>query len=258
MLFNNSKYTRWYYNIIQRAQLRTINGYKEKHHIIPRSLGGTDESSNLVNLTAKEHYIVHLLLPYMLLDPEHKKKMWGALRCMSKLIYKTHRRYVGSARFYQKAKENTDFGTRRGKKQTPEEIAKRSASLKGRVRSEETKRKIGQANKGKVRCPISEHTRIKLSKARKGRKLSEETKQKISEASKKRGNNGFKGKGSRGPAPTESIEKYHETISNRSPDWKMKPRIQVTCPHCSKQGDITGMKRYHFDNCKVASASSKT
>lgn len=36
--------------------------YCETHHIIPKSLGGTNEKSNLVNLTAREHYIAHVLL----------------------------------------------------------------------------------------------------------------------------------------------------------------------------------------------------
>ena len=36
--------------------------YTELHHIVPRCLGGTDESSNLVRLTAREHFIAHRLL----------------------------------------------------------------------------------------------------------------------------------------------------------------------------------------------------
>lgn len=36
--------------------------YYERHHIIPRSLGGSDEPDNLVLLTAREHYLAHYLL----------------------------------------------------------------------------------------------------------------------------------------------------------------------------------------------------
>lgn len=36
--------------------------YCERHHIIPKSEGGLDEPDNLVNLTAREHYVAHLLL----------------------------------------------------------------------------------------------------------------------------------------------------------------------------------------------------
>lgn len=48
------------YNIlILRAKSRIINSnqYKEEHHIVPRSLGGTNTSDNFVRLTAKEHYL---------------------------------------------------------------------------------------------------------------------------------------------------------------------------------------------------------
>lgn len=38
------------------------NTYYESHHIIPRCLGGSDEVSNLVLLTAREHFIAHRLL----------------------------------------------------------------------------------------------------------------------------------------------------------------------------------------------------
>ena len=29
-------------------------------------------------------------------------------------------------------------------------------------------------------------------------------------------------------------------------------KIQITCPHCNKSGGSVNMRRYHFDNCKVA------
>ena len=36
--------------------------YKERHHIIPRCLGGTDDEENLIDLYAREHYEAHKLL----------------------------------------------------------------------------------------------------------------------------------------------------------------------------------------------------
>ena len=39
-----------------------VDGYVENHHIIPRSEGGPDNNDNIVALTAREHYICHLLL----------------------------------------------------------------------------------------------------------------------------------------------------------------------------------------------------
>ena len=55
-------YTTIYNNLIQRAVNRSLDGYKERHHIIPRCLGGNDTKENLVDLTPEEHYIAHLLL----------------------------------------------------------------------------------------------------------------------------------------------------------------------------------------------------
>ena len=64
-------YQRIYASIVLRAQCedaerrlnKKINGaYYEVHHIIPKSLGGTDKKSNLAVLTAKEHFICHWLL----------------------------------------------------------------------------------------------------------------------------------------------------------------------------------------------------
>lgn len=62
----NKDIERWqnWYNIIIENRIKNPlkEGYKEKHHIIPKSLGGSNDKSNLVYLTAKEHYICHLLL----------------------------------------------------------------------------------------------------------------------------------------------------------------------------------------------------
>lgn len=67
-MYLQNKYTKCYYNIIERAKSRNLPKeiYSERHHIIPRSIGGSNHSDNLVNLTAREHFICHLLLPRML------------------------------------------------------------------------------------------------------------------------------------------------------------------------------------------------
>lgn len=55
-------YSTIYSNLMQRASLRTIDSYKERHHIVPKCLGGNDTDDNLVYLTPEEHYIAHQLL----------------------------------------------------------------------------------------------------------------------------------------------------------------------------------------------------
>ena len=69
-----NKYKKWYTSIVSNAKLRTINGYKERHHIIPVSLGGSDNKENLVDLTAREHFICHWLL-VKIYSGEAKSKM---------------------------------------------------------------------------------------------------------------------------------------------------------------------------------------
>jgi NUMOD3 motif/HNH endonuclease len=75
-MYLQNKYTRWYYNIVRRAQSRTLPAdvYLEKHHIIPKSIGGDDTKNNLVSLTGKEHFVCHLLLVKMT-SGLHKRSM---------------------------------------------------------------------------------------------------------------------------------------------------------------------------------------
>jgi hypothetical protein len=86
MIFIQNKYTSTYYSIIANAQLRDLpsNTYTEKHHIIPKSLGGNNSKYNLVRLTAREHFICHRLLVKMTVGL-HKSKMISALWYMSNI-----------------------------------------------------------------------------------------------------------------------------------------------------------------------------
>lgn len=69
-----------YEQLVARGQKRSkIEGYKERHHIIPRCMGGSDEDKNIVNLTAREHFISHKLLVKL-----HPKVvgLWAAVKFM--------------------------------------------------------------------------------------------------------------------------------------------------------------------------------
>ncbi len=58
-------YKKVYDQIIDNRKANSVEGYLEKHHIIPRSLGGTDDNENLIELTAREHFLCHFLLAKM-------------------------------------------------------------------------------------------------------------------------------------------------------------------------------------------------
>ena len=53
--------------IVSRAQTRTLaeNTYTERHHVVPRCLGGSNDPENIAVLTAREHFICHRLLVNM-------------------------------------------------------------------------------------------------------------------------------------------------------------------------------------------------
>lgn len=56
-------YSKIYQQLIQRGiDRKSLDGYSERHHIIPRSLGGSDAADNLVTLSAREHFLAHWLL----------------------------------------------------------------------------------------------------------------------------------------------------------------------------------------------------
>lgn len=69
-------YNAIYESLIARAKNRTLHGYKENHHIVPKCMGGTDNISNLVYLTADEHFVAHQLLVKMF--PENGNLIFAA------------------------------------------------------------------------------------------------------------------------------------------------------------------------------------
>lgn len=132
-IYLQNKYTKIYYSIISRAIDRECIGYTEKHHIVPKSIGGSNSKDNLVRLTAKEHYICHLLLTKMLLS-ENRSKMVYALWIMN-AKNKTQDRVKMTGVLYAKVKQEYSELVRQKRKGNP--------------LSAETKEKISKALKGK-------------------------------------------------------------------------------------------------------------
>jgi hypothetical protein len=162
--------------IIERSKSRTLTeGYTETHHIIPKSLGGLNQPSNLSVLTGREHFLCHWLLTKMIKGP-YVHKMNKALLIMSS-------RNKISSRLYEKLGENT----------------------RGVPMSQESKQKLSQTKKLKNHTPWNkgvprtEQEKKSISKAclearltkpvwNKGKKHSLETLERIREKAVRRTN----------------------------------------------------------------------
>lgn len=69
-------YRKHYDLLCERAKTRQLDCYTERHHVVPRCMGGDDSPDNLVDLTPEEHYVAHQLLVKM--HPDHRGLVWAA------------------------------------------------------------------------------------------------------------------------------------------------------------------------------------
>lgn len=228
MVFIDNKYTSIYYRIIERAKSRTLVGYKELHHIIPKSFyikksktgwinGDPEDINNKVFLTAKEHFLCHMLLIKMTTDIG-KYKMSFALK---RFVYsKKHKEHMNSRKYEYIRILN-------------------STQMKGKPCSPETREKIRQGNLN--RPPIKEETRKKLIEAANRRKgFTEEGRQRVIDAMKTR-------------VVSEVTKQKLRNINLGKPNTAQKgiKQSQLICPYCNKVGGISAMKHWHFDKCKL-------
>jgi hypothetical protein len=179
-IFNDSKYTRWYWQIVNNARTqnrtKTDGSYYERHHIVPKSLGGGEANSNKVLLTFKEHFICHWLLTKMVNEKEHFWKMNSALTRMANVSPKSLVGRVLLSWQFVKAKRSY-VDAMRGRVFSAETRAKMSTSATGRVLSAEHCAKMSASRIGKSH---SAETRIKISASQIGRVHSVETRARMS------------------------------------------------------------------------------
>jgi hypothetical protein len=100
-------YIRIYESIIDNAsndcRVKGDGKVYEKHHIIPKSVGGKNNKGNLILLTPKEHYICHKLLVEIYRNTKFHNKMYFAMWCLIN-GYGKQKRYTPSAKIYQEAR----------------------------------------------------------------------------------------------------------------------------------------------------------
>ena len=102
----------------------------------------------------------------------------------------------------------------------------------GLILSEESRKKISEGNK--VPKPHTTEHNKKIAEALRGKKrgpMNESIKQKISNANK--------------GVPKPMSEEHKKALK-----CHVNNSTKVSCTHCNKVGQLTNMKRWHFDNCK--------
>ena len=94
-------YFRIYSRIIENRKSNPADNYTEEHHIIPRSIGGSDSKDNLIRLTAREHFICHWLLVKMYRhDKRIYYKMLTAFNMMCNANNLAQHRYISCSRIF--------------------------------------------------------------------------------------------------------------------------------------------------------------
>ncbi len=220
MTYLTNKYTVWYYQIIHCAQKRDVmSEYTEKHHIIPKALGGTNSRENLVCLTAREHFVCHRLLTKMVTGSD-KIKMLCAVWAFTRSSENQSREKINS-RTYEIIRSQLALALsleRKGKLNKGKiPWNKGLKNIKGTKHSDKTRAKMKESWKSRP-ARTKEHCTA-ISQALKGKPLSEETKRKMSEMRK-------------GKIPIQTL-------------------LPFTCEYCNKTGVGSGnYKRWHGKNCK--------
>jgi hypothetical protein len=89
-----------YNQIIQHRKDNAVNdAYTERHHIVPKSIGGNDTNENLVNLTPREHFVCHLLLVKIYCNTSHYYKMIKAFNMMCNASSRHQDRYINNRHY---------------------------------------------------------------------------------------------------------------------------------------------------------------
>ena len=151
-----------YNNFISALKGQVVEGYSEKHHIVPRSHGGSNKKDNLIALTPRQHFIAHRML----------WKAYGGSMARAYFMMSATGKYgkIGS-KTYSMAREEYS-------KQVVIQMTGKPAQGKFDA---EHRAKLSQAKLG---TKVSDATKAKISSFQTGRKTSEETKRKVSEAKK--------------------------------------------------------------------------
>ena len=227
-MFVENKYYKIYNQIIDNRKNNPVTGYTETHHIIPKSLGGTNDPKNLVALTAREHYICHYLLTKFTTGQDYYNMAYAfnLMNFDNSSLNRNNNRQINSILYENNRIKISEF-------------------MKGHDVPEETRNKISESLMGRFKGENSPNW---------GKKLTPEIREKISKSKKGQSagkNNPMYGVHRYGKEnPMYGKKHTPEALEKMSKSRKGKKQPVLECPHCGKIGGRSNMKRYHFDNCK--------
>jgi hypothetical protein len=175
-------YNKHYTALMAKARARAKpSGYAERHHVVPRSMGGSDRPDNLVWLTAREHFVAHVLLA-----KTHGGPQWFAV-----MMFAAGEKRTVNSRLYEAAKKHHAVWMAEnysGRKLPEKHRAAISAGLSGNTNtrgaslSPTHRAAIAESLRGNTNNAgrkASAETRAKMAAARRGRGHTEETKARI-------------------------------------------------------------------------------
>lgn len=224
--------------LMERSRDRVLEGYVEKHHIIPRCLGGTNDATNIAVLTPEEHFLAHQLL--VKIYPNSPPLVNAAVimtthhtehRANNKLFGWLRRR----ASTYRKEwlKENGHPKGFLGKNHKLEDIDRITVGLK-----EYTTEK---------RIPIYAYN-LDGTLYKKYESMIECAEDLKTNAS----NVKYTAEGKFTHCKGKQIRyDYVESMPPRTSRLAGVKKYDYVCPHCNKEGRGPAMKRFHFDRCKM-------
>ena len=226
-------YQKHYNKLIQNAIMNPYEGYTENHHIIPKCMGGDDSKSNLVKLSAKQHFVAH----HLLCKIYGGSKLANAWYSMCRIGKGQEDRRVNARRFDRVKSVRS--------KLLSEEMTGERNPFFGKNHTKETRSKI----RDKTNQLRLWETR---SDAHKASLLEAQKKPKTSEHKCKIGRKGLIML--QNIVSNEIIRVDCNDPRGKSDEWvnprKLKPEQKFKCAHCDVITTKSNLTRWHNDNCK--------
>jgi hypothetical protein len=203
-MFTDKFYSKVYFSTIEKAKQR---GWKkargrERHHIIPQSLGGSNDKSNLVYLSCREHFLCHWLLVKMTEGDNYHKMLYALMGMRAENEHQERYHTDLTARIYEKYRiEHAEHHSKlmKSKNLVPwnkggveitdehrenlrnaaltrnvdpikqaEGQRKRLEKIIGQRRTDDTRKKMSDSHIGKLKGPMSAEEKLKRSLTQKG------------------------------------------------------------------------------------------